>query len=136
MVVRLYKFLGWNSNQLPLSTAANGGRHLGPPLSVLSIYFIGSQFLSRVTYLQPEKLPVARWIRLSRDKLSQVCLYECILFRSQFGRIILLNTEFNVDGFIFSFTLVVVLHCCFWEGSRPLKAHNDIASQKAAWLSF
>lgn len=130
MVLRRYKFLGWNSNQLPLPTATTGGRHLSPSLSVLSAYFIGSQFLSHVTSLQPEKLPVATWIRLSRDKLSQVCLCECVLFHSQFGRIILLNIEFNDDGFIFSFILVVVLRYCFWEGSHPLKARNDIASQQ------
>lgn len=99
-------FTGRNYHQLSLPTATDRERHIGPPLSLLSTYFIGSQRPPRVTSFQLEALPVEIVnYRLTRDKLSQDCIFGCVLFHSQFGSILFLHIELRVDGFIFIFLL-------------------------------
>lgn len=50
----------------------------------------------------------------SSIKLSQVCLCGCVLFNSQFGSRILMDVEFWVDSFIFSFSIGKILLHFLW----------------------
>lgn len=50
----------------------------------------------------------------SSIKLPQVCWCSCVLFNSQFGNRILMDVEFWVDSFIFSFSIGKFLLHFLW----------------------
>ena len=80
----LHNFLGWHSNQLPLPAASNAGHRLGPPPTILSSYFSGSQFSLLVTSLQPVELLVAWRITVEANCLGfmWICLISASVWRN------------------------------------------------------